>query len=367
MRVLFTLIWKEVTQFRRNKFLPRLVLAFPVMVMLVFPWVTTMDVRHVAVSVVDQDGSPLSERIISKLAHSEYFSLEGVSQDYGRELEELENNRIDVILSIPEGFEAALVGGSPKKVSLSANAVNAVKGSLGSQYLAGTVASAQKEFFRERGLPVPQEKISIRNLYNPTMEYRNFMIPAILIILLLLVCGFLPALNIVTEKENGTFEQINVTPVNPFVFTLAKLIPYWVIGFVVIGIAMLVAWAVYGLVPLGSLGAIALGAFLYILAMSAFGVSAANITDTMIQTVFVMFFFVMLFMLMGGILTPLTSMPQWAQTFALAFPPRYFAEIVRAVYLKGATIGDLSTLYWGQAALAGVFTGLAALSYRKRR
>ena len=362
MSVLSTLIQKEVTQLRRNPFLSKLVFAFPVVVMLIIPWVTTMDVRHVGVGIVDGDGSSLSRRIISKVDASSYFDLIMVGKDYREELELLDGGKLDVILEIPSGYEKSFLEGSPQKLSISANAVNATKGSIGAQYLSGTVLSALGD-----GQPGPAMTISVRNLYNPTLEYRNFMIPAIIIILLLLLGGFLPALSIVGEKETGTIEQINVTPVKQSTFIIAKLIPWWIIGFIDVFLAMGVAWLVYGLWPVGTLGAIYLGALLFIVTMSGFGVMAANMTQNMIQTIFVMFFFVMIFMLMSGLLTPVSSMPQWAQTITYVLPPRYFANILRSVYLKGATVPDLWKDYVALTGLAFVFVAGAVLTYKKQQ
>ena len=180
------------------------------------------------------------------------------------------------------------------------------------------------------------------------------------------LCGFLPALNLVGEKERGTIEQINVTPVGRLTFTLAKLIPYWIIGLAVLTVAMSLAWLVYGLTPVGAVGAVYLAAALFIVTMSGLGVAIANRSDTMQQTMFVMFFFVMIFVLMSGLITPIASMPGWAQAITRLLPPRYFIGIMRAVYLKGTALGEL----WGDyAALAGfalVFGMSAILTCRKR-
>ena len=184
--------------------------------------------------------------------------------------------------------------------------------------------------------------------------------------LLIMICGFLPSLNLVGEKEKGTIEQINVTPVGRLSFTLAKLIPYWIIGFVVLSFVMLIAGLVYGLWPDGSLGAIYLAAVLFILTMSGIGVTIANKSETMQQAMFVMFFFVMIFVLMSGLITPIDSMPAPAQGVTRLLPPRYFVDIMRAVYLKGTTIGELLPNYCALALFAVVFNTLAALTYKKQ-
>ena len=366
MRTLAVLLEKEFRQFFRNPFLPRMALMFPMMVMLVMPWVTTMDIRHVSVSVVDCDRSPASRRIVQKIGASDYFTLCGVSDDFSAALRSLEAGNTDAVLEIPRDFGRSLEEDAPRRVSISANGVNATKGTLGMQYLVRTVAASVAELRGERGLQAQSDPVVVENRYNPTLEYRNYMIPALMIMLLILLCGFLPALNLVGEKETGTIEPITVTPVSQFAFTLAKLIPYWAIGLGVLTLAMSLAWAVYGLVPVGSLGAVYLAAALFIFVMSGFGVIAANYSATMQQTMFGMFFFVMIFILMSGLLTPVESMPAWAQRITWFLPPRYFIGIMRAVYLKGATVADLRTDYAALALFAVLFNLWAALSYRKR-
>ena len=366
MRTLLVLLDKEFRQFFRNPFLPKMADMFPLMVMLVIPWVTTQDVRHVGVAVVDHDRTAASRRILQKIGASDYYTLYDVADSYASALGALEEGGIDVIVEIPDGFERSVATGTPRKVSISANGVNALKGSLGSQYMVQTVMQTLAELRAEKGLTAGPDPIAVQNRYNPTLEYRFYMIPALMIMLLIMICGFLPALNLVGEKEKGTIEQINVTPVGRFTFTLAKLVPYWVIGLVLLAFAMLLAWVVYGLVPVGSFGAICLAAALFILTMSGIGVVIANNSDTMQQAMFVMFFFVMLFVLMSGLVTPVESMPGWAQWITRFLPPRYFVGIMRAVYLKGTTFAELWGDYAVLAVSASVFGLLAALTYRKR-
>ena len=366
MGTLRFLLEKEFKQFVRNPFMPKMVVMFPLMVMLVMPWVTTMDIRHIGVAVVDRDHSETSRRLVGKITSSDYFTLQQVTEDYSSALRLLEAGDVDVILDIPDRFERSLTEGTPRKVSISANGVNAIKGSFGSQYLSRVMVSTLAELNRERGVPEVEESVVVQNRYNPTLDYRWFMIPALMIMLLVMLCGFLPALNLVGEKETGTIEQINVTPVSRFTFTLAKLIPFWLIGFVVLTLAMLIAWLVYRLAPTGNIGAVYLAAALFILAMSGIGVIIANHSSTMQQAMFVMFFFVMIFVLMSGLITPVESMPEWAQTMTLFTPPRYFVDAMRSVYLKGTTVAELWTDYAALAGFAVVLNLWAALSYRKR-
>ncbi len=357
------LIRKEVIQLKRSKFLPKLIFAFPVVIMLIAPLVATMDVKGVEGAFVDQDQTEVSRRILSHIEASQSLKVRLVTDDYTQAFSLLEQNKADVIITVPVRFERDMTGGMQPKVKIDANAVNSTKGTLGSQYVMMAAASAIQEMMPAAGAYNPT---SVRYLYNETLDYRFYMIPAFMVILILLVCCFIPALNLVLEKEKGTIEQINVTPISLLEFTLSKLIPYWVIGVIVITEAILTVGFVYGLWPVGSVGAIYLAALLFALAMSSFAITIANYSDTMQQSIFVLFFFVMLFMLMGGLLTPIGSMPQWAQTITLAFPTRYFIAIMRAVYLKGTTIAELGFDYIALAVIGVIFSTAAMLSYRKQ-
>lgn len=187
-----------------------------------------------------------------------------------------------------------------------------------------------------------------------------------MVVLLIIICGFLPALNLVSEKESGTIEAMNVTPVNRLTFVLSKLIPFWIIALLVVTVGMIVGWLVYGLVPEGNIGAIYLATILFSLVMSGLGISIANQSSTMLQSIFVMFAFIMIFQLMSGLFTPIRSMPQWAQFITYAIPPRYFIKIMRSVYLKGTTIAELWPQYTALASFASAILLLAALTYKKQ-
>lgn len=366
MRTFIVLVQKEFLQIRRNSFLPKLIIAFPILVMLIMPLIMTMDVRNVNVAIVDLDHSTTSHRIASHIDASGYMVVAETTSEYAEAFEHLAQGDVDVIVQIPKDFERDMAISTPERISIAANAVNATKGGLGMQYVVQSIAGTLKELSSENAPLRSSELITVENRYNPTLDYSHYMIPALMIILFILICGFLPALSIVGEKESGSIEQINVTPISRFKFTLSKLVPYWIIGLFVLTVAMVVAWLVYGLTPVGSIGTIYLGAALFILTISGFSLMIANFSDTMQQAMFVMFFFIMIFMLLSGLLTPIDSMPEWAQRFTLILPPRYYVEILRSVYLKGTTLAELWTNFAALGIFAIVFNTLAALTYKKQ-
>jgi len=364
------LIEKEFKQILRNSFIPRLIIGMPLMIMLVFPWVANQEIKDLNLSVVDNDHSTYSERLVHKVTSSGYFHLKDISSSNDMALRSVELGKSDIILEIQSGFERDLVREGAANVMISANSVNGMKGGLGSSYLASIMSDYANEI---RGEWIQTDKKAImpiitivpQNRYNTYLDYKVFMIPALMVMLLTMLGGFLPALNIVGEKEAGTIEQMNVTPVNKFTFILAKLIPYWLIGFIVLTICFILAALVYGLVPEGSLFTIYLFASIYILVVSGLGLVISNHSGTMQQAMFVMFFFMLIFILMSGLFTPITSMPDWAQSITIANPLKYFIQVMRMVYLKGSALGELTTQLLALLGFAFFFNIWAVLSYRK--
>jgi ABC-2 type transport system permease protein len=368
------LLEKEFKQFFRNAFLPRLAVMLPVMIMLVLPWVTTMDIHDIRLTIVDRDRSTSSARLVDDIDRSDYFVLDRVTESYDDALAGVEYGSTDLVLEIPPHFDRDLTAEGAASVQVSINAVNGNKGILGGSYLGRILSEFSQSFVRERGADlaaaslsasVPRITLLTQNRFNPTLNYRIYMIPALMVILLIVLCGFLPALNIVSEKERGTIEQMNVTPVSKFLFILAKLTPYWVMGLLVLTICMILAHLIYGLAPSGSLAWIYLFALLFIFVISGFGLVVSNYSTTMQQALFVMFFFVMIFQLMSGLLTPIRSMPEWAQWITVFNPPRYFVHAMRMLYLKGSSLVDLQTDFVALLGFVAFFNIWAVASYRK--
>ena len=369
------LIEKEFKQLLRNSFLPRLIIGYPCMVMIIMPWATNMEIKNISVNVVDNDHSVVSQRLIHKIDASSYFRLNNLSPTYNSALRDIESGDADVILEIPRHFEKTLENGEASHVLLAANAVNGSEGGLASSYMTATLADYNAQLHVENpssgivqeaaSSVQPSVSVSEKNLYNPHLNYKLFMVPALMVMLVTVICGFLPALNIVSEKEVGTIEQMNVTPVGKFKFILAKLIPFWVVGFVVLTLSFGLAWLIYGILPVGSLGIIYLLSALFVLVMSGFGLVISNHSATMQQAMFVMFFFIIILLLMSGLFTPVMSMPQWAQIITILNPLKYFVDIMRMVYLKGSGLTDLSLQIGALLAFATLFNFWAVKSYRK--
>lgn len=366
------LIEKEFKQIFRNSFLPKLIMGMPLMMMLVMPWAANQEIKNIKLSIVDNDHSTYSERMIQKATASGYFRLTDVSATNNNAMKSVESGNADIIFEIQDEFERNLINDGTGRVMISANSVNGTKGSLGSQYLSSILTDYAGELREEYGgqtagvqVEVPFFNVMPQYKFNPHLDYKVFMVPALMVMLLTMLCGFLPALNIVGEKEAGTIEQMNVTPVNKLMFVMAKLIPYWIIGFTVLSICMGLAALIYGIYPVGSLLTIYLFAFIYIMVVSGFGLIVSNYSNTMQQAMFVMFFFMMILLLMSGLFTPTTSMPQWAQAITTINPLKYFIQVMRLVYLKGSAFKEMIPQFFALCGFVVALNAWAVASYRK--
>jgi len=343
--ILKYLMQKEFLQIRRNAFLPRFIIMFPIMIMCVMPWVMNMEVKNIVVDVVNIDHTVESQRLVRQIAASNYFIFNGQKANYAEAIKDIEKGRADIILEIRDG-----------QYLIAANAINGTKGSMGSAYLSQIVTSRQ---------PMRNAQLSILYLYNKGQNYKLYMIPALLAIVMMLMTGFLPTLNIVGEKESGTIEQINVTPVSKWAFILSKLIPYWLIALFIVSVCLLLAWLIYGLTPAGPLWLIYVLAMLLALFFSSFGLIISNYSETMQQAIFVMWFFVVCIMLLSGLFTPTRSMPHWAYLTTYVNPMHYFIDAIRTVFVRGGGFHDVAHQVLALLAIGSAMAAWAVQSYKK--
>jgi ABC-2 type transport system permease protein len=339
------LLQKEFLQIRRNSFMPKIIFIFPIMVMCVMPWVMNQEVKNIRVDVVDIDHTSHSQQLVHQIEASNYFIFNGQKATYQEAMKDIETSKADIILEIRDG-----------KYLIAANAVNGTKGSIGSAYLSQIVSG---------NLSPLTSHLSPLVLYNKLQSYKVFMIPALMGILMMMLCGFLPALNIVGEKEKGTIEQINVTPVSKWSFILAKLIPYWIIGLVVLTLCLVLSWLVYGITCQGPLWLVYLLAILLALFFSSFGLIVSNYSDTMQQAMLVMWFFVVCLMLLSGLFTPVRSMPDWAYLTTYINPMHYFADAIRTVFVRGGGLQAIAHQVLALFCIAFAMAVWAVQSYKK--
>ena len=355
------LIQKEFLQIRRNSFLPRLIILFPIMMMCVMPWVMNQEVKNIRVDVVDNDRSTLSRQLVHSIEASNCFIFNGQKPTYEAALKDIEKMDADVVMVIPQHFSSDIIKKRNPQVLIAANAVNGTKGSIGASYLARIITIKVSP-----SAEIIQSEVSALFLYNKHLNYKVFMIPALFAIVMMLMCGFLPTLNIVGEKEAGTIEQINVTPVPKWAFILAKLIPYWIIALFVIVVCLVLSWLIYDITCQGPLWLVFVLSMLLALFWSSFGLVISNYSDTMQQAIFVMWFFVVCMLLLSGLFTPARSMPHAAYLTTYINPMHYFVDAIRTVFVRGGGLNNVAHQIVALLAIGMIMGAWAVRSYKKR-
>lgn len=329
------------------------------------PWVMNQEVKNIRVDIVDNDRTTKSQQMVHSIEASNYFIFNGQKSSYKDAMKDIEQSKADIILEIKDG-----------QYLIAANAVNGTKGSIGASYLAQIIRehesrtgkSIKNGFENERNITTTKPNTiptSVLTLYNKSQNYKVFMIPALMGILMMMLCGFLPALNIVGEKERGTIEQINVTPVSKWSFILAKLIPYWIIGLLVLTVCLTLSWLIYGITCKGHLALIYILSVLLALFFSSFGLIVSNYSKNMQQAMLVMWFFVVCMMLLSGLFTPTRSMPDWAYLTTYINPMHYFIDAMRTVFIRGGNFTAIAHQLFALTAIASLMSIWAVLSYRK--
>jgi len=370
MRTIKFLLEKEFRQIFRNRAILILIMVLPVMQLIILPLAADFQIKNINLSVVDHDHSPYSRQLISKITASGYFRLQGYYASFQDAYRLIEQDKADLALEIPNGFERNLIRENSQQVFITVNAINGTKVGLGGAYLLSILRDFNQSVRTDwvsptRMPPQPTIEVSPLNRFNPQLNYPFFMVPGILAILLTMIGGFLSALNIVKEKEIGTIEQINVTPIRKHHFILGKLIPFWMLGNIVFTMGLFVSWLIYGILPQGNVLAMYVFVWIYLLAVLGFGLLVSTYTDTQQQAMFVMFFFMMIFILMGGLFTSIDSMPGWAKCIAALNPVSYLVEVMRMIVLKGSGWSAILPHLAIISGFAIVLNGWAVWNYRK--
>jgi ABC-2 type transport system permease protein len=371
MKTLIFLLEKEFRQVFRDPAILRMLFIMPVIQLIVLPLAANYEVKNINIDIIDHDKSDFSSELINRLNGSGYFKLKNTPGTFEEAMKDFANDKADIILEIPANFEKDLVKENNSKLFMAVNAINGAKANIGASYLNSLIQKYNIEV-RTEWLNAPEQKLQkgilleYSNWYNIHMNYRNFMVPGILAILLTMVGMFLTSLNIVREKEAGTIEQINVTPIKKHIFILGKLIPFWIMGLVVLTLGLFVARIIYGISPLGNLFHVYLFAAVFLWATLGLGLLISTISKTQQQAMLIAFFLLMIFILLGGLYTSIDSMPKWAQIITWFNPVKYFIEVMRMIILKGSTLFDILKHVGIMILFAIFFNAWAVLSYSKR-
>ena len=364
------LLRKEFTQIRRNTFIARAIVFIPIAQMLILVPAVTFDIRHINLCVVDQDLSPISRKLINKLQGSTFFRINKATFSLNEAEKAMHQGKVDVILNIPNHFEQDLIKSDAAQLQLLINGINGSLAQTSMAYLSGVIMDYNRNIVlenisRKPVVPVPQIKTRTRYWFNPELDYKIYMAPGILAVLVTAIGFLLSGLNLVREKEIGTSEQINVTPIKKHEFILGKMIPFMVIGIVDLAFGLILARLVYSMPFEGSILLLFGFVLIYLIAVMGLGLFISTFANTQQQYLFICFFFMMIFILMSGIFTPADSMPTWAQNLNLLNPAAYFIRVIRMIVLKGSGFWDIRWDILRLSLLAVLTTVFASLKYKK--
>jgi ABC-2 type transport system permease protein len=371
MRTLKFLLQKEFLQIVRDPAIFRILFIMPVIQLLILPLAADYEIKNINLGVVDHDHSGYSIKLVNKIIASGYFRLTDYSASYQHSLRAIEQDRSDLVLEIPAQFERGLVKDNQATLFIAVNAINGVKAGLGGAYIQSILQDYNQDVRAQwiqspRMDPQPTIEVRYSDWYNPHMNYRYFMVPGILVMLVTMIGSSFASNNIVREKEMGTIEQINVSPIKKADFIIGKLVPFWIMALTVLTIGLIIARLVYGIVPVGHYLTIYIFAGIYLMAILGLGLLLSTYAQTQQQSMLVSFFVTMIFNLLSGLYTPIESMPGWAQMITRFNPVSYFIDVMRMVVLKGSGLSDIRPHILAMLGFAVFFNGWAVMNYKKR-
>ncbi len=369
MKSILYLLQKEIIQIFRNKTMLPLIFLVPIVQLLVLSYTATFEMKNIELCIVDKNLSEESRLLSSKFQGSPFYRIsEGTFSD--REIDRmLFRGDADAVLVIPQDFSKELESGSKAEIQLLIDAVNSSSAGLIKAYTSSVIADYQQQIVvrktnlsNERFNPL---SVISRFWYNPELDYKTYMVPGILVILVTMIAIFLTAMNIVREKEIGTMEQINVTPIRKYAFIIGKLLPSLVIALFELAFGLLLGKLLFDIPIIGSIPLLFGFTTVYLLVVLSLGLLISTLSSNQQQVMFVTFFVMLLFILMSGIFTPTESMPEWAQKFNIFNPLAYFMRVIRMIMLKGSDFADVSKEFYHLLVYGLLMLGTAVWRYRK--
>ena len=344
MRTLLYILQKEFIQIFRDKTMLPIIFIVPLVQLLVLSYTATFEIKNVDLIALDNDRTSTSRDLISNFSGSTFYNFIGYVDDFKAAQQLLKNGSVDQILVIEPNFERRLLVEKNGNIQIITDAINGSAASMMLAYAQSIIRDFNQNIIIEQspsqklGLPI---EIGSLFWYNPELDYITYMVPGILVLLITVIGMFLGSMNLVKEKEIGTIEQINVTPIKKYQFIAGKLVPFWFIANVDLAFGLTLAWVVFSIPVMGSVGLLFLVASIYLIGILSIGLVVSTLANTMQQAMFIAWFFLVIFTLMSGLFTPIESMPDWAQIINHANPVAYFIKINRMIMLKGSGFMDI--------------------------
>lgn len=367
MRVILMLIKKEFLQVVRNPLLRSILIVAPLVQFLLFPFTADYEIKKLNIAFVDHDRSSSTNDIIQEYLSSPYFIGHGILSSNEQALNMMARDKIDFIIEFPVDFEKNIISQQKTGIAITANAINSVKAGIGSAYVQEVIASYMDAMMEAApSQNMEQAQVLTTNIYwfNERMNYKNLIVPGILVILVTLIGAYVTALNIVREKELGTIEQINVTPIKRWQFIVGKMIPFWILGMAEFIIGLILMKLVFGITVQGSILLLLGITSIYLLAMLGLGFFISSVSENQLQAMFIVFFLFIVFVLLSGLFTPTEGMPGWAIKLNYLNPLSFYMDVIKSIVLKGGTLQDVKTQLIALSCMAVVIDTAAILSYQ---
>lgn len=374
MKTILQFIIKELIQVKRDIKMLAVIFLAPILQLIFLGYAANMDVNIIQTAIFDQDKSATSRELIRKFEQSGYFQIDNYVNNYDEVTELLNNGEVLVSVVIPKDFEKKINRRETAPLQILFEGSDGNKSSIALGYIQKIIANYSSSIVADTKDKLGM-KISlsgsltpeVRVWYNPEMKTRNFMLPGILALILMITTISLMSMAIVKEREIGTFEQLIVTPIKPYQLILGKLLPFTIIGFVVLVTVMIVMTQWFGIAIRGSKLFLLFNALLFVLSNLGLGLFISTISKTQQQAMMASIFMVMMPMVyLSGFAFPIENMPQIVQYITYVIPLRYFITIIRGVVLKGVGISTL----WPEMLIlflmgAGILF-LSSIRFRKR-
>ena len=368
MRIILYILQKEFRQIFRNKTMLPIIFVIPVVQLLVLAFAVTFEIKNINLVIVDQDHSVASRQLVSKFTAPPFYHVKAYAASFSEAEEQLKTGKAHQILIIPNRFENDLQKESKASVQLITNAIDGSAAAIMNAYGNSIIMDYNQDIIVDMtGGAEVKQPFNIRYSYwfNPELDYKTYMVPGILVLLVTIIGMFLSSMNVVREKEMGTIEQINVSPVKKYQFVVGKLLPFWFIALFELAFGLLLARIVFSIPIIGSLWLIFGVASVYLLAVLGIGLFISTLVNTQQQAMFLAWFFAVVFIMMSGLFTPTDSMPDWAQQINIINPIAYFIKMMRMIMLKGSEFQDILKPFISIVVYAVISLTLSVWRYRK--
>jgi ABC-2 type transport system permease protein len=347
-----------------------IIFVMPIVQLVVLVHAMTFEIRNIPMTVVDHDVSGYSQRLIHKFAATGFFVIKNTTYQTQEANNDLLTNDSKIVMEIPPHFERDLIRNTKASIQLRVNAIDGVAAGLSNAYANSIIADFNRnialEWMKVAKLQGgTQVAIDESYWYNPELNYKTFMVPGLLTLLITIIGMLLSGINLVREKEIGTMEQINVTPIKKYQLLIGKMLPFLCIALFVLSFGLTIGYLVFHIPIVGSLFLLFGMAILYLIVALGFGLLISTLVDTQQQAMFIAFFFMMIFIMMSGLFTSVESMPLWGQYIDRLNPVAYFVRIIRMILLKGSGFKDIQREFWSLLVYGSIVFTVAIKRYHK--